>query len=452
MNAFHSKSSTRKPNLVFVFADQMRQSAMAHAPLADPVITPNLDRFARQGLSLTQCRSNFPVCSPYRAMLMSGRYPRANTVVSNINSSPDRPYDLRDDQICLTDVLAGQGYHVGYIGKWHLTRPVEPFLREADDKAEHVWNEWTPPHRRHGIAYWYGYNTYDMHMRPMYWDNDSPREGYAFVDQWSTEHETDKAIAYLQQHQQADSDQPFALFVSYNPPHPPFDQVPEKYRAYYQDKTPEQLLTRDNVSLKANDAATEQALTSVRNYFAAVTGVDEQFGRLMQALDQMQLSKNTLLVFTADHGEMMGSHQRMGKNTWQEESVLVPMIMRFPGHLKDGSQDDLLINSPDIPATLLGLLNEHIEIPQGWQGINYAPTLREPSSQSRPDCQFYFNTKGQVTGVHDLQYTAVIATTDGEVDQLYDRVNDPYQCHNLAMIDTQRMAAYRQMIQSQTIG
>ena len=424
----------------------MISAGWGHAPLADPVITPHLDHFASQGLSLTQCRSNFPVCSPYRAMLMSGRYPQANSVVSNINNMPGRDFDLRDDQTCLTDVLSSSDYHVGYIGKWHLTRPVEPYLTNANESGPWIWNEWTPPHRRHGIDQWYGYNTYDRHLKPLYWDNDSPREGFHFVDQWSTEHETDKAIDFLKQRQQSDSDQPFALFVSYNPPHPPFDQVPQKYRDLYRDATPQELLVRENVRLNSGDSILDQAMNSVANYFAAVSGVDDQFGRLMQAISSLDLAENTLLVFTADHGEMMGSHQRMSKNTWHEESVHVPMIIRLPSQLRAGGQDDLLISTPDIPATLLGLLGLQKAIPEGWQGIDYASTLRDPTCSKRPQYQAYFDPNGKLTGVFDQQYTAVISHAEDNTAHLYNRHADPYQCHNLAASDPKRMEGYRQWI------
>lgn len=435
-------NQTDKPNLVFVFADQMRYAAMGHAHHADPVITPNLDRFAKQGLSLPQTRSTYPVCSPYRAMLMSGRYPQSNTVVGNINSNPARSYDLRDDQTCLTDVLSNNDYYVGYYGKWHLTRPFEPLLREVDDKTGDVWNEFTPPNRRHGIDEWYGYNTYDEHLRPLYWDNNAAREDYKFIDQWSTEHETDKAIDFLQRRKQLDNDQPFALFVSYNPPHPPFSQVPEKYRELYRDMTAEQLLVRGNMDLHTRD--------SVANYFAAVTGIDEQFSRIIQALDQLDLTKDTLLVFTADHGEMMGSHQKMGKNVWQEESVWVPMIMRLPGKLAADTQDDLLLSSPDIPATLIGLLGLENDISTPWQGKNYAQTLLDPTSGQRPQTQFYCGYGDNARGVHDQQYTFIIQTNDHSKDHfaiLIDRINDPYQLQNIAIAHPELVAHYTQQVE-----
>ena len=438
-----------KPNLVFVFADQMRYAAMGHAHHGDPVMTPNLDELAKQGLSLPQTRSTYPVCSPYRAMLMSGRYPQANTVVGNINSNPARPYDLCDDQTCLTDVLSNNNYHVGYIGKWHLTHPFEPLLRDADDKSDYVWNEFTPPHRRHGIDEWYGYNTYDEHLRPLYWDNNAVREDYHFVDQWSTEHETDKAINFLQQRKQLDNDQPFALFVSYNPPHPPFSQVPQKYRALYRDMTAKQLLVRENVTHQANDSASQQARESAANYFAAVTGVDEQFGRIMQTLDQLDLTQDTLLVFTADHGEMMGSHQRMGKNVWQDESVRVPMIMRLPGKLSADSEDDLLLSTPDIPATLIGLLGLDNDLPAQWQGKNYAQTLHEPNLQNRPQTQFYCGYGDNARGVHDQQYTFIIKSPHQPEDEspiLIDRINDPYQLKNIAVGHPKLVAHYTQQV------
>ncbi len=121
--------TNRPPNLVFVFPDQMRGQALGFLN-EDPVLTPNLDRFAEESLVLTNAVSNYPVCSPYRAMLMTGKYAHANGVLSNCNSA-SAPFacELRRTDRCWSDVLKNHGYSLGYIGKWHLDAPHKPYVK-----------------------------------------------------------------------------------------------------------------------------------------------------------------------------------------------------------------------------------------------------------------------------------------------------------------------------------
>ena len=131
--------ATEHPNLVIVFPDQMRGTSMAFRGL-EPVITPNLDRFAAESLVLPEAVSNFPVCSPYRAMLMTGKYPFGNQVVGNCTSRTE-PHncELQQADRCWSDILKDQGYSLGYIGKWHLDSPKEPYIDCANNKGEPTW-------------------------------------------------------------------------------------------------------------------------------------------------------------------------------------------------------------------------------------------------------------------------------------------------------------------------
>ena len=186
-----------QPNLIYVFPDQMRGQALGVMG-QDPVITPHLDRFAAEGVNLTQAVSNYPVCSPYRAMCLTGQYPHANGVLANCNTNgAEHGYQLRESSRCWSDVLSDRGYSQGYIGKWHLDSPYRPYVDTSNNNEDFAWNEWTPPHRRHGFDFWYAYGTYDQHMRPMYWTTDAPRDKPTFVAQWGPEHEADQAIKYI---------------------------------------------------------------------------------------------------------------------------------------------------------------------------------------------------------------------------------------------------------------
>jgi len=281
------------PNLVFVFPDQMRGQAMGFLG-QEPVVTPNLDRFAAESLVFTQAVSNYPVCSPYRAMLMTGKYPYANGVISNCNSNT-APFDneLRQSDRCWSDVLNDKGYSLGYIGKWHLDAPYKPYVESYNNSERFAWNEWCSPQRRHGFDFWYAYGTFDRHLAPEYWSTDMTRDERARVDQWGPEHEADLAVEYLHNKdgKYRRPDRPFALVVAMNPPHMPYQAVPQKYIDVYADKTPEELIARGNVNLKENAKGAKLARGQTKNYFAMITGVDEQFGRILQALKEAGLDR-----------------------------------------------------------------------------------------------------------------------------------------------------------------
>jgi len=438
--------STR-PNLVFVFPDEFRRHAMGFMK-QDPVLTPNLDRMASEGIVFTHATSNRPICSPYRAMLMTGMYPIRNGVLWNCNSATKKWNNfLKATDRCFSDVLHDAGYSAGYIGKWHLDAPEPPYVEPPRGASGVVWDTYTTPERRHSIDFWYAYGVYDYHLTPHYWTTRARKDEKKEVREWSTKHETDVAIEYIRncdgQHRK--KDRPFALFVSFNPPHFPFELVPQKYVDMYEGKTYEDLLNRPNVDLTRDRRNTRTARQHVKNYFAAVTGVDEQFGRILDCLKQEGLDKDTIVVFTSDHGEMMGSHDMMGKGSWHEESIGIPLLVRWPGKVKTG-MDDLLISVPDMMPSLLGLMGLGDMIPKSVEGTDYSAVMLG-KQVSRPDSAVYLNyasflqvespsdiaIQGQ-RGVRTHQYTYVVRRSrdNQEHDILHDNVKDPYQLRNIA--------------------
>jgi uncharacterized sulfatase len=189
-------TSKSPPNVVFVFPDQFRQQAIGFMQ-QDPVITPNLDRFASESLVLTHAVSNYPVCSPYRAMLFTGKYPFSTGVIGNCYSGTI-PYgvQLRASERCFSDVLHDVGYSLGYIGKFHLDLPREediPFTEgwRGQPGAGSFWDAYTPPGpRRHGFDFWHSYGCCDQHLTPHYWHNDAKVDERTDIEGWSVQHET----------------------------------------------------------------------------------------------------------------------------------------------------------------------------------------------------------------------------------------------------------------------
>jgi len=430
-------TASSPPNLLLIFADQMRAQAMGCAGNPD-VKTPAMDRLAEQGVRLDHCIATYPVCGPNRACLLTGTYAPTNGVFGN-----DLP--LRDGLDTIGTVASAHGYRTGYIGKWHLDGlPRDKF---------------TPPGpRRFGFDdHWAVFNCTHDHLNPKFY-RDRPelieREGY------EPQVQTDEAIGFLET--AAKHDDPFALVLSWGPPHDPYDSVPEPYRDRYD---PASLTLRPNAQPDVeNELAREHGLDCRRclaDYYAAVTALDDQLDRLLQTLDQLGLSDDTLVVFTSDHGDMLWSHGLLKKQAPYEESIRVPFIARRPGGdrpLRGGRIDRTLMGTVDLLPTLCGLMGWRA--PVASQGRDVSAHLVENAATDPPEDLFIANHLSEDEGVRQnvptwrgvrtRRYT--YAETVGRTPWLlFDNERDPYQLSNrigepaLAAVErdlAQRLAVY----------
>lgn len=437
---------TPSPNLIIIFPDQLRASSVGYSGM-EPVKTPNLDRFAGESVNLTQAASNYPVCSPFRAMLMSGQYPFKNGVFGNCHSiTAPKKCELRADAVCWSDILVKNGYSLGYIGKWHLDAPNKPYVNCGNNRGSVAWNEWCSPERRHGFQYWYAYGTYDLHTNPLYWATDSKRNDFKNVGEYGPKHEIDRAIEFLKntdgKHRKAN--QPFGLVISMNPPHTGYEYVPQKYRDLYNETDVEALAAKFPQIPPKNTPMGKFFRQKILWYYAQCTAVDEQFGRLMDVLKTSGLDQNTVVLFTSDHGDMLGAHNVIGKNCEYEESMHIPFLVRMPKKIKP-HQNDLLISTPDIPATLLGLLGFENQIPKNWDGRNLAQNLINPKAGNRPNGQLYlFLTDGWEADGNDYsigrrgwrnqEWTYVVTRFKDkpETHVLFNRKTDPFQLKDVS--------------------
>lgn len=439
-----------KPNLLFVFPDQMRAQTLGFMG-KEPVLTPNLDQFSKESMVFSNAISNSPVCSPYRAMLFSGKYPVSNGVFTNTTSiAGEYGIQLKEDERCWSDVLKDNGYSMGYIGKWHLDAPHKPYIDCANNRGKVKWNEWCPPQRRHGFNFWYAYDTYDHHMNPLYWSTNAVRDSFHYVNQWGPEHEADMAIKFIKNDNGTyrNNSKPFALVVSMNPPHMPYDQLPQRYVEMYdgKDAVIDSLCCKQPSVPLAETKWGKYYRKHIKNQLAMVTGVDEQFGRIMNVLKEKGLDKNTIVVFTSDHGDCLGKHEMISKSNPYEESVNIPFMIKWSEKIKAGT-DGLLFSAPDVYPTLLELMGLKKEIPKDVEGISYAPLL-SGKKMEKASSQLYFMMSGQLSkkrhsmdnlklgerGIRTERYTLFIDkfAPDSSTVYLWDRQNDPYQLENIA--------------------
>ena len=441
-----------RPNVIYVFPDQFRNCAMGFWAdeeysryagwLADPVHTPNLDRFADESLVLSNAVSTCPLSSPYRGMFLTGMYPERNGVT--LNCMALRPEStLSPEAVCISDVFAEAGYSCGYIGKLHAETPMKndpanPGHYVSDRNPE--WDAYTPPERRHGFSYWYSYGTFDVHKNPHYWDTEGVRHD---PHEFSVKHETDKAIEFLRnENGERDADAPFFLALAYNPPHSPYespeDCMDEDY-GLYRNMTLSELYVRPNADTTLSKAP------AARYYFANVTGVDREFGRLLDELERLGLKENTIVVFTSDHGETMCSQGTLDpKNSIYTESFNVPFIIRYPGRIRH-RVDPILLSTTDIMPTMLALAGLEDRIPETVEGRNLAPAvLGNGEDCDIPDAALYIrNLDGEkdadgivhgifpaARGIKTGRYTMEISITRDlkpERVLIFDDLKDPYQ-------------------------
>jgi len=394
-----------RPNLLYIFADQWRAQATGYAGNPD-VQTPNIDRLEKQSINFENAVSTCSVCSPYRASLLTGQYPLTHGVFLN-------DLHLNDAAQSLAEVYRDAGYKTAYIGKWHL---------DGNGRDAYI-----PPESRQGFDYWKVLECSHTYFNSEYYAGNNPEKkvwpGY------DADAQTDDAINYMTRC--AEEDSPFVLFLSWGPPHAPYRQVPENYLKEYDSK---QLTVRPNVP-KNRVSAARNTLTG---YYAHCTALDDCMGRLLEALAGAGLDKNTIVVFTSDHGDMLYSQGETKKQKPYDESIRVPFLLRCPSAWNVPPQRlQTPLGSPDIMPTLLALSGAAIPSTVEGEDLSGLIVGRAPDGDRAvlitcpvPFGQWKRRLGGrEYRGVRTRRYTYARSLKGDWL--LYDNQTDPYQQKNL---------------------
>jgi arylsulfatase A-like enzyme len=412
------------PNVLFVLTDQMRAAAMGCAGNAD-VETPSLDRLASEGTWVRNAQTTKPMCSPARGSIVSGQFPHQHRVLYNNlvlpTDGPSMGRSFRD-----------RGYRTGYVGKWHID----------DNHGEDGPGRIPPGPRRQGFTDWEGFNTgHEYHRGHPRWDGDGNlywEEGYQPTVQ------TDIALDYIEDYVEYDA--PFFMFLSWGPPHPPFE-APEEYRERYD---PGALSLRPNVPEDPGDIfgrpGMEKDLDDVQadlaEYYGLITSLDDELGRLLDRLEALGVAEDTVVVFTSDHGEMLGSQGRYHKGTPFQEAMNVPLLVRYPGAVPAGDVSEGVVSLADLFPTLCSFCD--VPVPEGVQGRDVAAHLRGerpgPEEAYAEDwrvgnadpTQEDWGPWGQPYRMLRTRQYALTVDYTLETQYLFDLDSDPYEMENLA--------------------
>ncbi len=414
---------------MYIFADQMRAHVLGCYG-NKTVPTPNFDAMAAAGTVFDNAVSTWPVCSPYRAMLLTGRHPMANGTVLNDTG-------LRDGLPTVARVCKEQGYATGYIGKWHLEWNRNPFV---------------PKERRQGFDYWAVNNCTHRYMDNFYC-TDTPEKirfkGYeTFV-------QTDLAIDFVKKNR----DKPFCLFMSWGPPHDPYNLVPDEYKQRIpldeielRKNVPERevvdhLLRLDKPSKKLEQRRKQRRAVVdndnllkkqyIQGYYAHTAALDDCIGKIRSELREAGIAEDTILVFSSDHGDMLGCHRMASKQMPLEESINIPFLVEYPRSVPAGGRSDALVAPIDVMPTLLSLAG--LKCPE-VDGKDLSDAAKGVASDQQDAVlimkmlpggnPYTMNAVTPWRGVRTKRYTYANLLGHGPW-LLYDNMEDPYQLNNL---------------------
>ncbi len=392
------------PNVLLIVADDLGWGDLGcfMSPVA---ITPHLDRLAGEGLRFSQFFVASPMCSPSRASLLTGRTPARHGLEQALISD-DPSSGLDPDEVLLSDLLAARGYATGLVGKWHLgTGPEHHPLERGFESFFGM------------LAGSSGYYTHTYRGTPDLWRDRAP----VTSDEYSTDLFSDEAIAFIEDRRDA----AWFLLLSYNAPHLADDRrslpAPEVWREAYRDV---------------------ETTPVRRDYLAVVSAMDAGIGRVLDALDRLELADDTIVVFLSDNGPLP-RHKASGpfvggKDTLDEGGIRVPAIVRWPGNWVSGGVVPWPTTAMDITATLLDATGSGRPVGRAFDGLGLGEvfTVGKPTAE-RPIFWDHPSRRVDASGqpIHEqvvrLGRWRLTRSRDGDV-ALHDTDADPAQVHDVA--------------------
>ncbi|MCA9446010.1 MAG: sulfatase-like hydrolase/transferase [Candidatus Omnitrophica bacterium] len=453
-----SSTTARKPNLLFIWTDEQRPDTMA--VYGNPNIhAPNLNKLAKESVVFQRAYCTQPVCTPSRSSIMTGLWPHTNGCVKN-------NIPLKEETPCLPELLADPDYRTAYMGKWHLGDEIFP---------QHGFQEW--------VGMEDGYSKYyrsdrDQNARSAYHhflidhgyepDTSSGKFSRGFAARRPLEHCKPKFLeSQARDFIRRNRNDPFILHVNFLEPHMPF------FGPLDEEHTPEEVTLpknledplEDNEPLRyrlmrqhfaqegwhENPLKTEEDWRDlIRKYWGLVTQVDLSVGGILEELEKQGLADDTIVVYTSDHGDMMGSHRLLTKTVMYEESSRIPWLIRVPG--KNQRVFDRSVSQIDMVPTLLDLMGAK-ELSEGLPGQSLAPLMagedvaedhvfiewNATGSERRVPDSFRDATEAERIAAFDASIRTVVSpdgwklclSTAGDKSQLFNLGEDPFETANL---------------------
>lgn len=425
---------SKRPNILFILADDMRYDLISALGKNSQIKTPNLDSLVREGLCYTNAHipggTLAAVCMPSRAMIQTGR---------NIFHLQDQGARVPDDHALLGETLKEAGYETFGTGKWH--NGTESYARSFTCGDEiffgGMYDHWKVPANHFDPTGEYASRWYEV-MDPCYSHHKSVRiADHVNFGIHSTDLFSDTAAKFLRNY---DGDKPFYAFLAFMAPHDP-RTMPQKYLDMYKTEEmelpPNFMLThpfdfginivRDEI-LCAMPRDPMEIKEQIRDYYAMISHLDDAVGKVLEALKDSGKYDDTIIIFAADNGLAVGQHSLLGKQSCYEHSIRVPLVIAGPG-IPKGCESDGYVYLMDIFPTICDMLG--LRIPETVDGISFAETFAHPETAARKECFSLFGDK--VRSIKDERYKLIeYKYADMRKTQLFDLQSDPWELNDLS--------------------
>ncbi len=429
-----SNSQEKKPNILFIIADDLTATAVSSYE-NKACKTPNIDQLGSEGVRFTKAYSQYPVCGPSRASLMSGYYPNATTTFGYVSGRKN----IGAERKTWSQLFKDNGYYTARVSKiYHMGVPIdiETGSNGQDDEAS-----WTERFNSQGPEWKAKGEAELVQGNP---DGSIERKGGNVMTIVKAEGDdlvhsdgktAEKAIELLKKHK----NEPFFLAVGFVRPHVPFVAPKSYFKSYPQElvEMPKKVKGDwDDIPKRGINYVTsvngqmslEQERKAVSGYYAAVTYMDAQVGKVLNALKEEGLEDNTIVIFTSDHGFHLGEHDFWMKVSLHEESVRVPMIIKVPG--KKAEVCDSFVELLDLYPTIAELAG--LDVSEHLQGKSLVKTLDHPEVDVR-DMAFSVSQGGRSFLLRSKEWAYIQYDEDAASGvELFDMEKDPKQFNNLA--------------------
>ena len=402
------KAPQARPNFLFILTDDQRWDALSL--MGHPYLkTPNMDRIAQEGAHFANAFGTTSLCAPSRASFLTGQYARRHRV-------RDNQVELPPGTVTFGTLLQAAGYDTAMIGKWHMKRMAE----------------------RPGFKYSATFIEQGVYNDPDLLINGKPLKASGYT----TDVLTGYALEWLSQKRQ----NPFCMYFGHKAPHHPWTPADRHKNAFSDAALPNRPNAKDTLEgkpewLKKRVLGRWGTVTrpnvdqEYKNYLRTITAVDESVGRVLDTLGRLNVLDSTVIVFAGDNGFLFGDHKLINKETMYEESLRIPLLMRYPALVKPRTVvRDMALNI-DMAPTFLDLAG--VPIPASVQGRSWAPLLRGKQKKLRTSFFYeYFADSGlpgtpNIEGVRTERWKYIRYPGANETDELYDLETDPYEMHNL---------------------
>lgn len=410
----------KKNNVLWIFSDEHRASAMSCMG-DDNIQTSHLDQLAKEGILFKRAYSNSPLCSPFRACLVTGKYASQHGVTSL--------HVPLINQKSIAQTMKEFGFNTSYLGKWHMSGGAAPshFVSGYFYKGFDSFIGWENSNRFFGTEY---YNSIT---------NTNPQKPET-LPKYQTDALTDLAIESIMEE---DQDTPWFKVVSYEAPHPPHvDQNDiESYQKEYAPKEYLDMFQAESLVLRPNVKGTDEEILLTREklkaYYAAIKNLDDNIGRLVESLKESGQYENTTIFYFSDHGDFFGSHGKGGKSWAEEESSNIPLIISSPNQIKGGEISNKLFSGIDIAPTMLGMLG--LPTPTEMSGMDLSHIVSGNIGQDREEVLIQLDRNFYAANRINMRYRALVTERykyifkqKGKEEILYDLEQDPYELQNVA--------------------